>query len=385
MLAQLEKPTNDFLALARYLIHGDARPTPPERVAWIATQNLATQDPELAAKIMAATAALSKRCTHACLHTIIAWHPDEQPTPEAMQEIAFKTLSLAGLAGHQALAMGHGDKAHPHLHLMINRVHPETGRAWSDSHSHRRFDAIMRELSEEYGFRYVPAHSFNADLTDDLPKKPNSGATYAARRGAGTNRNQWSRRQARLFSGRISERLDAASTWDDLTQLFAGEGLALEVKGKGYVVGNATSYVKLSSLRLQRTAKGFQKRRQPAQRVTSSRPIVDAVDIARGLALFGLADAAAVQSAVQDAQGQRLASLARKPLIDQLLADLWKTFAAWTAHTPQKSDPSGKTICAPARPSSQAKGQRSRALTPRRQQRNLRTSAVRPPTPVEGP
>jgi hypothetical protein len=71
-----------------------------ERVAWVITQNLATHDPELAAKIMSATAALSKRCAKACLHTIIAWHPDEQPSPQAMQEIALRTLSLAGLAEH---------------------------------------------------------------------------------------------------------------------------------------------------------------------------------------------------------------------------------------------------------------------------------------------
>jgi hypothetical protein len=61
--------------------------------------------------------------------------------------------------------MGHGDKAHPHLHMMINRVHPETGRAWSDAHSERRFDAIMRELSEAYGFRAVPTHSFNPNAS----------------------------------------------------------------------------------------------------------------------------------------------------------------------------------------------------------------------------
>jgi hypothetical protein len=337
MLVELEKPTNDFFALARYLVHGDTRPTPPERVAWIITQNLATRDPELAAKIMSATAALSKRCARACLHTIIAWHPDEQPTAEIMQEIALRTLSLAGLAEHQAFVIGHGDKAHPHLHMMINRVHPETGRAWSDAHSHRRFDAIMRELSETYGFRNVPAHSFNPDLTEDLPKQPSSPATYAARRGATTTRPQWSRRQADVFSRRISERLDAASTWEDLVQLFADEGLALEDKGKGHVVGNAASYAKLSALGLQRTAKGFQRRRQPAHRASPTRPVIDEVDIARGLAMFGLVDRAVVRQVIEDAQGRRLAWLARKPLIEQLLADLGKSFAAWTAHTPPKT------------------------------------------------
>lgn len=62
--------------------------------------------------------------------------------------------------------------------------------------------------------------------------------------------------------------------------------LILEAKGKGHVVGDATCYAKLSALGLQRTAKGFQKRRQPARRVRPSRPIIDAVDVARGRAVY---------------------------------------------------------------------------------------------------
>lgn len=55
---------------------------------------------------------------------MIAWPPDERPLPEMMQEIARKTLELAGLGEHQALIVGHGDAEHRHLHAMINRVHP---------------------------------------------------------------------------------------------------------------------------------------------------------------------------------------------------------------------------------------------------------------------
>lgn len=345
MLAQLEKPTHDFFVLARYLVQGDAQPTPPERVAWIFTRNLAIDDPKIAAKIMTATAALSKRCTHACLHTIIAWHPDERPTPEDMQSIARETLQRAGLAEHQAFVVGHGDKAHSHLHMMINRIHPETGRAWSDAHSHRRFGRIMRELAEEYGFRHVPAHSFNPELTDERPKEPGSAATYAARQGANTSRTQWSRRQARTFTARINEKLDPASTWDDLHVLFAAEGVELEAKGKGHVVGNATSYVKLSALGLQPTAKNLIKRRSPARpppsrRTHATRPLIDAVDLARAFRALGLADAADVRAAIQQANAPRNAKLAKASLIEQLLASLRQDLAAWTAHTPpQRSSP----------------------------------------------
>ncbi|MBU2582996.1 MAG: relaxase/mobilization nuclease domain-containing protein [Alphaproteobacteria bacterium] len=54
-----------------------------------------------------------------------AWNPDEDPLPARMQELARRTLELAELADHQAVVVGHGDTAHRHLHMLINRVHPQ--------------------------------------------------------------------------------------------------------------------------------------------------------------------------------------------------------------------------------------------------------------------
>ncbi len=354
MLADIKPTTQDFRKLARYLIHGKTRPTHPDRVAWILEQNLGTTDPELAAAFMQATAAQSRRCANACYHLVIAWHVREQPAPEHMQAIARATLERAGLAEHQALIMGHGDKAHPHLHMMINRVSPITGRAWSTAHDYARFDRIMRELAEGTRFAHVPAHRINPELTDALPKKPNRRATYAARRGAHTNRTQWSARQTRAFTEHLNENLDHASTWDDLHALFAAEGLTLEAKGKGYVVGHTSSYVKLSALGLQPTAKGLIKQRlparsPPAKRPHSARPLVDAVDLARAFRTLGLADSAEVRAAIQQAIAVRYAKLARAPLIVQLLASLRQDLATWTAHTPPQRRPANRRPQPPQR------------------------------------
>lgn len=325
MLAQLEKPTNDFHTLARYLIHGRERPTDPNRVAWIMAHNLGTDDPELAAKLMTATAEASKRCRQACYHAMIAWREDERPSPEVMQEIARKTLDMAGLGEHQALIVGHGDKAHPHLHMMINRVHSETGRAWSTSHDYRKFDRIMRQLSEEYGFEYVPPHSFHPETTDELPKAPDSNATYAAKRGARTDRPQWPKAQARAYGAAISEKLDAAATWDDVEMAFAEAGLTVEPKGQGLVVGNSKSYAKLSALQLKASAKGLERKfdRSLVEHRSKGRPPmrhwwdVDEIDIAK--AVGSRQD---VRTAVRRASTRRKAWLANAAFAIQLEAEL---------------------------------------------------------------
>lgn len=316
MLVNVVPPTNDFHALARYLVRGMSKTPDPKRVAWTISHNLPTTDSEQAAKLMTATAQLSKRCKKAAYHAMIAWAPDEKPSPEIMQMIALKTMELAGLGEHQALIMGHGDKPHDHLHMLINRVHPTTGRAWDTKHDFALFDRIMRELSEEHGFRYIPAHRFNAEQTDDKPTKPNKRATWAAKRGAKTNRTQWSKNASRRYGEDISEKADRATSWGDLEMAFAEDGFTLQRKGKGLVVGNSTSYSKLSALAITPSAKDFEQRfgsLQPLWRPFNyahrrSMFAVDAVDITRFLAMYGLATKDDISDAIDTAKQERLAN-----------------------------------------------------------------------------
>lgn len=345
MLANLTPPTNDFHAIARYLVHGKPGTKPhPNRVAWIKSRNLATEDPDLAATYMTATARLSRRVRNAAYHAIISWHQAENPSPEIMQRIADATLELAGLGEHEALIMGHGDKPHPHLHMLVNRVHPATGRAWSTSHDYRRFDDIMRTLSEVHGFQYAPAHQFNPDLTDDLMTKPPKRATYAGMRGANTQRLQWSRKTSRVFGAFVSDDLSRADTLDDLEDIFANHGLVLEQKGSGFVAGNEGAYTKLSALKLTSTAKDFGKRfLRPLIAPTPSFHQrawfdMDEVDFIRAMASLGLADRDAVQRTVAKVRAERDQRMANGPVLHNLLRGL-TLHAATSLHAAERARP----------------------------------------------
>jgi hypothetical protein len=342
MLAQLETPHNDFAALAEYLVRGRDNPPNPKRVAWTYMHNIPFDDPVLAAKIMAATADLSRRCENACFHATINWHPEEQPTPEIMQEIARRTLDMAGLAEHQALIMGHGDKPYAHLHMMINRVHPETGRAWSTFRNYERFDRIMKQLAGEFGFQYVPCHAFEPELTDNLFKHPDSNATYAARRGAKTNRLQWPKSASRAYGAQINECIERATSWDDLEYLFAEDHLTLEAKGrgrkKGLVVGDGSSYTKFSALKLTSAAQSLTRKfgksfaahkadRQACSRPPTNRSVwsIDRVDLARAL---GTRED--VRDEINAKKAIRKARLAKKAVLDQLVEEMKENWRAAT-------------------------------------------------------
>lgn len=328
MLCKIAPSRSDFHALADYLLHGKSKQnTDPKRVAWVAAQNLPTDDPLLAAQYMAATAAQSTRIKKAAYHLMIAWHQREFPTPEAMQEIARQTLALAGLEQHQALIMGHGDRPHPHLHIMLNRVHPETGRVWSTAHDYRRFDAIMRQLSDAHGFLFIPAHAYNRELTDDQPSGPTSPAAYAAKRGANTRRLKWSRASARHLGMDLSEDLTPASTMEDIAVALADRGLRLERKGQGLIAGNDQSYATFSSLGLTMTAASKQRVPHIFR--------VDGVDIARALAKLGLIDRAAVRKSVDAVMRDREDQQRLQSLSGQMAVELRRRLSASTAIAPQ--------------------------------------------------
>lgn len=329
MLARVAPPSRDFAKLAHYLIRGrSGTPTNDARVAWTTSHNLPIADPLLAARCMSATAHLSARTLKPVYHLMIAWHPDEQPDPETMQIIARLTLERAELAEHEALIMGHGDTDHAHLHMMINRVHPETAKAWQTRHDYARFDKIMRELSDEYGFRYAPAHRYAPVETDHMFKKPDSPATYAARRGANTNRLQTSRKFSRALGQRVSEGLTHASSWDDIDQAFVDEGYQLEAKGSGLIVSQGDHYAKFSSLQLDHSAKDLERRFSLFQDWQTARQNkravfdVDGVDIVRALMAFGLTDQNDLQHAIDDAVRDRRQQTStrwwsRSPHVDQ--------------------------------------------------------------------
>lgn len=132
-----------------------------KRVGFTETRNLPTNDPDKALRCMAwlaanaqhvrqgAVAAAAKaagmsyddyvretnpfrgRKGQKPVYTLsLAWHPTRNRVParEDMVKAADEVLKTLGLDKHQALIVQHTDTAHPHIHLIINRVSPIDGR-----------------------------------------------------------------------------------------------------------------------------------------------------------------------------------------------------------------------------------------------------------------
>ena len=74
-----------------------------------------------------------------------------------MERVADRVLARLGLEGHQVLIVAHRDREHPHLHVLVNRVHPETGKAWDRWQDLPRMQRVLREEERALGLRELAA------------------------------------------------------------------------------------------------------------------------------------------------------------------------------------------------------------------------------------
>jgi Relaxase/Mobilisation nuclease domain len=153
-----------FRKLAAYLLHDPDKARTDERVHWTHTLNLASDRPASAVDEMLWTVRGAdwlkqqngvrnggRPLEKPVKHFSLSWHPSEAPTREQMIEAVASFLAHMGWQDHQALIVNHTDKQHPHVHVMLNAVNPETGRALDSSFEKRRAQEWALEHERKHG------------------------------------------------------------------------------------------------------------------------------------------------------------------------------------------------------------------------------------------
>ena len=112
-------------------------------------------DFDTAAYVMQATAEKNRRCDDPVCHYELCWPPGEMPTREQWTVCALYTLRKLGYQDHQYMVVAHDDRAHFHIHIMVNKVHPETYRALTPFRNWLTLDAAARALEARYGWAHT--------------------------------------------------------------------------------------------------------------------------------------------------------------------------------------------------------------------------------------
>jgi hypothetical protein len=227
-----EATTGDsFMGLVRYLMYGPADQLDPDRVDWVESRNLPTSYPEAVARFMRATARDSPRTRKPLYHISISFDLTDRVDRATMRRVADRLLRDLGLHEHQALIVAHKDRAHAHLHIVVNRVHPERCTAWSNSWDYPRIERSLRKLEESEGLRVVPGKHSRVPGRERAPALVRGGPDFLARvkRAAGPYLTQ-------------------AHSWAELEGGLGGHGLWIQVHNGGFVFTDGVRKVKASEV-----------------------------------------------------------------------------------------------------------------------------------------
>ncbi|WP_409562671.1 relaxase/mobilization nuclease domain-containing protein [Hyphomicrobium sp. MC8b] len=163
MVPKVAGKGSSFKGAALYYLH-DKGALSKDRIAFAITENLPTNDPEFAVALMirtaenqqkikqrAGTSARGRKLQHPVYTYSLSWAPDEQPTREQMLTAARDSLAALGLQGHETLLIAHNDEPHPHIHIIVNRVHPETGIAAKLDNDHLKLSTWAEAYEKAQG------------------------------------------------------------------------------------------------------------------------------------------------------------------------------------------------------------------------------------------
>ncbi len=199
---------------------------------------------------MIALAQESVRSNMPVAHWIFSWRETEQPTCEQVDELVNVFLERMGLTKHQTVYALHHNTEHFHVHIAVNRTHPDT----------------LKVVQPHKGFDIEVAHQIVALVEHKQGWLSTENARYTVLENGEVIRARREhkiqpRPQARDFERATGEKsaqriaqerghgiIKNATSWPELHQQLAEKGLRFEKKGSGAIIFVGEIAVKASSV-----------------------------------------------------------------------------------------------------------------------------------------
>lgn len=113
--------------LASYIVNPESENS-QEKCIYSSSKNFLFDDTELQIKEMLSLSEMAVRSKDTIKHYIFSWKEGEVPTSDQVDEAVEILLAQMNVKDHQCLYGLHVDTDNYHVHMMLNRVHPETGK-----------------------------------------------------------------------------------------------------------------------------------------------------------------------------------------------------------------------------------------------------------------
>ena len=186
-------------------------------------------------------------------HYVLSWQEGEQPTPAQVEEAVTIFLDELGLSEHQAIYGLHADTDNMHLHVMVNRVDPNTlhvvkpNKGFDIEAAHKAVARIEQAQGweREQNGRYQVAKDGTVSRAGRDPDKPRPKQPDQPKRDQEHRTGEKSAERIGIEqAGPIIKR---AQSWQELHRELAKVGIRYEKVGSGAVLSVGDVKVKASS------------------------------------------------------------------------------------------------------------------------------------------
>jgi hypothetical protein len=214
--------------LVPYMLRGKGE----ERCTWYMAGHLEglhrREDAELAVEIMELLQEGNVRAKgNKTYHLVISFHPeDRRLNTSELEDVVRRAVQAAGLQEHQYIAVRHSEQEHEHLHVAVNKIHPETLKIHHPYQAIRAFQALASRLEKELDLRRV-------DRTVGRSRN-HQARDFEAYRGT-ESFSRW----ARTNIGETRE-LDRIASWEALHDELKVFGVRFVPRGNGLAIVDAT-------------------------------------------------------------------------------------------------------------------------------------------------
>jgi len=220
---QINDPSKEDLhRLIEYQEHGKDHLQREERVLYTGTGNCIGEDAfaaEAEMKILALANKRVKKSEHFA-HLIFSPSPEDPAlSHEQWKEIINRTLKSLHMSDHQYFYYVHKDTDQEHMHLVINRINPDTLK-WNDmSYDFRVFQELGTEFENQYGLKKV-AHEkkYTKEQSQALDLERKSG-----------------QQSFFYYVYSFRDELLSAQSWEDFHRVCSLHNIKAEKKGRGMV------------------------------------------------------------------------------------------------------------------------------------------------------
>ena len=209
---------SNFADLANYLTDEQSK---EHRLGAVNVTNCESANLKAAIEEILATQHINTRAkSDKTYHLIVSFRAGEEISDDVLKAIEDRICAGLGFGEHQRVSAVHTDTDNLHIHIAINKIHPEKGTIHEPYYPHRTLSELCELCERDYGL----------ERDNHMPNKRGAaGRAQDMERHAGVESLVgWIKREC------LTE-IRAATTWEQLHKVLGENGLTLRERGNGLV------------------------------------------------------------------------------------------------------------------------------------------------------